>query len=297
MRFVMQKVHSAALLFFWAGVLIPFDCGLAADELLVFVGAASKPPIEEVGPLFSARRGIKIQATYGGSGFILSQMKLSRRGDIYFPGSSDFMEKAKRENLVFPETEKTVAFLVPAINVQKGNPKGIRSLSDLTRPGLRLAIAQPENVCVGTYAVEVLEKNLTPGELERFRQNLVTMVESCEKTANIIALRAVDAVIGWRVFAHWDPARIETILLKPGEVPRIGYIPAAVSRFTQKQNLARQFLEFLASSETQAIFKRHGYLMSVEEARAFALPTTPAGGEYSLPDSWRRGSYSPGSKR
>jgi molybdate transport system substrate-binding protein len=215
-------------------------------------------------------------------------MKLARMGDVYFPGSSDFMEKAKREKLVFPETERIITYLVPAINVQKGNPRNIRSLRDLLRPGLRLAIADPEGVCVGTYAVEVVEKNLGPEERERFRKNLATTVESCEKTANIISLKGVDAVIGWRVFQHWDPGRIETILLKPEEVPRIGYIPVAVSTFIRKRPLAEEFIHYLTQTESKEIFRKHGYLMSVEEARQYALPETPVGGEYILPESWKR---------
>ena len=260
----------------------------SSDPLLIFAGAASKPPTEEVARAFGQRAGMQVRLTFGGSGFVLSQMKLARMGDVYFPGSSDFMEKAKREKLVFPETEKIIAYLIPAINVQKGNPRNIRSLRDLTQPNLRLAIADPEGVCVGTYAVEVVEKNLRPEERERFRKNLATTVESCEKTANIISWKGVDAVIGWRVFQHWDPGRIETILLKPEEVPRIGYIPAAVSTFTRKRPLAEEFIQSLTQTEAREIFKRHGYLMSVEEARAYALPGTPVGGEYVLPGSWKR---------
>ena len=85
-------------------------------------------------------------------------MKLTKKGDIYFPGSSDFMELAKRDGIVFPETESKVVYLVPAINVQKGNPKDIKTLKDLTRHGIRIAIANPESVCVGIYAVEIIEK-------------------------------------------------------------------------------------------------------------------------------------------
>jgi len=258
------------------------------QSLLVFAGAASKPPTEEVARAFGQRAGIRVQLTFGGSGFVLSQMKLARMGDVYFPGSSDFMEKAKREKLVFPETEKIIAYLIPAVNVQKGNPRNIRSLQDLARPNLRLAIADPEGVCVGTYAVEVVEKNLSSEEKERFRKNLATTVESCEKTANVISLKGVDAVIGWRVFQQWDPGRIETVLLKPEEVPRIGYIPAAVSTFTRKRPLAEEFIQFLTQTEAKEIFRKHGYLMSVEEARAYTLPGTPVGGEYVLPGSWKR---------
>jgi molybdate transport system substrate-binding protein len=270
------------------GLLLPYSSATGSDDLFIFAGAASKPPTEEAAKLFGQKTGISVRVTFGGSGFVLSQMKLSRKGDIYFPGSSDFMEKARREKLVFPETEKIIAYLIPAINVQKGNPQKIRSLQDLLKPGLRIAIADPESVCVGTYAVEVIEKNLSPAEQELFRKNLVTTVESCEKTANIISLKGVDAVLGWRVFEHWDPQRIETVFLKPQEVPRIGYIPAAVSTLSGDRALAERFVNFLISPEVKALFRRHGYLMSPEEAQKFTLPHTPIGGEYSLPDSWRR---------
>lgn len=277
-----------SVLLMLATVIVVPPSHASSRSLLVFAGAASKPPAEEAARVFTQKTAIEVNITFGGSGFVLSQMKLARRGDVYFPGSSDFMEKARREMLIFPETEKIVTYLVPAINVQKGNPHNIRSLKDLLKPGLRLAIADPDSVCVGTYAVEVVQKNFNPEERQQFRKNLVTTVESCERTANILSLKGVDAVLGWEVFQHWDPERIETIFLKPEEVPRIGYIPAAVSRFTKDRNLAEKFVQFLTSPESKAIFKKHGYLMSLQEAKAYTLPDTPVGGEYSLPGTWRR---------
>ena len=266
----------------------PAPLQASSKSLLVFAGAAGKPPTEEAAKLFQRKKGVEVQVTFGGSGFVLSQMKLARKGDIYFPGSSDFMEKAKKEKLVYPETEKIVTYLIPAINVQKGNPRNIRSLRDLLPPGVRLGIADPETVCVGTYAVEVIEKNLSPEERGRFRKNLATTVESCEKTANIISLKTVDAVIGWRVFQYWDPGRIETVLLRPEEIPRIGYIPAAVSVFTKDRTLAEDFIQFLSAPEGQELFRKHGYLTRLEEARKFTLPGTAVGGEYELPGEWKR---------
>ncbi|MFN3921940.1 MAG: molybdate ABC transporter substrate-binding protein, partial [Caldimicrobium sp.] len=176
----------------------------AQERILVFAGAASKPPTEEAAKAFEKKTGIKVDLVFGGSGYVLSQMILSKKGDIYFPGSSDYMELAKKKGVVFPETERYVVYLVPAINVQKGNPKNIKSLKDLTRPGLKVAIANPEGVCVGAYAVEIIEKNFSPEEKAQFRKNLINYTESCEKTATAISLRAADAVIGWRVFQYWD---------------------------------------------------------------------------------------------
>ncbi len=46
--------------------------------------------------------------------------------------------------LIFP--------VVLTIIVQKGNPKNIISLEDLTRPIISVGIADPEAVCIGLYA-------------------------------------------------------------------------------------------------------------------------------------------------
>ena len=78
----------------------------AADSLMVFAGAASKPPTEEAAKAFEAKTGVKVDVIFGGSGYVLSQMMLGKKGDIYFPGSSDYMELAKKKDVVFPETEK-----------------------------------------------------------------------------------------------------------------------------------------------------------------------------------------------
>ncbi|MGD0625436.1 MAG: molybdate ABC transporter substrate-binding protein [Thermodesulfobacteriota bacterium] len=287
MTSVRQILHNVLAVVVLA-LSVPYPSLASSSSLMIFAGAASKPPTEEVAKIYKQKRGVEVQVTFGGSGFVLSQMKLAHRGDVYFPGSSDFMEKAKRDGLVFPETERIVAYLIPAINVQKGNPWKIQSLKDLLKPGLRLAIADPESVCVGAYAVEVVEKNLTPKERALFRKKLVTTVESCEKTANIISLKGVDAVIGWEVFERWDPQRIETVLLRASQVPRIGYIAAAVSAFTRDRVLAEQFIHFLISPDAKAVFRKHGYLMTLDEARKFALPDTPVGGEYTLPKEWRK---------
>jgi molybdate transport system substrate-binding protein len=255
--------------------------------MLIFAGAASKPATEEAVSIFQEKFGVTVDVIFGGSGFVLSQMKLTKKGDLYFPGSSDFMELAKKESSVFPESEKIIVYLIPAINVQKGNPKRIYSLNDLTKDGIRIAIANPEMVCVGTYAVEIIERNLSPVLKERFKKNLVNYTESCEKTANVVSLKAVDAVLGWRVFQYWDPERIETIYLKPEEVPRIGYIPVAISKFTHDKTLSQNFIDFLISHNGKAIFRKYNYLMDPLEARRFTKPDTPVGGAYVLPDEWR----------
>lgn len=256
------------------------------QSLMVYAGSASKPPTEEAAKLFEQKTGVKVDLIFGGSGTVLSQMKLAKQGDLYFPGSSDFMEKAKQEGLVYPETESKIVYLVNAINVQKGNPKGINNLKDLLKPGIKVAIANPETVCVGLYATEIIDNNFTAEEKQAFKKNLINYTESCDKTATAISLRTVDAVIGWRVFQYWDPEKIETIPLQKAQIARIGYIPIATSTFTKNKELAQQFIDFLNSTEGKAVFKKYSYFATPEEAKTYIGADKPVGGEYTLQKDW-----------
>lgn len=258
----------------------------SAASLLVYAGAASKPPTEEAAKAYEAKTGIKVDLVFGGSGFVLSQMKLAKQGDIYFPGSSDYMEKAKRDGDVVADTEKVIVYLVPAINVQKGNPHKIKTLKDLTKPGLKVAIANPEGVCVGAYAVEIMEKEFSPQEKAAFRKNLINYTESCEKTATAISLKMADAVIGWEVFQYWDPARIETIPMPAKQIPRVGYIPVAISRFSKDRAAAQKFIDFLTGPEGQKIYAKYHYFATPEAAFAWLGAKKPVGGEYVVPAEW-----------
>ncbi|NIO04611.1 MAG: solute-binding protein [Proteobacteria bacterium] len=248
------------------------------------MGSASQPATDEAASRFEELTGMRSNLHFGGSGKMLSVMKLSGRGDLYFPGSSDFMELAKNENLVLEETERIVVYLIPAVNVLVGNPKGIYSLEDLARPGLKIGMARPDTVSTGLLWAEILEKS---GLSERVRKNIKVHTPSIAKTVQLISLKLVDAILGLRVFTYWNPEEIETILLRSEQVPRIAYIPIAVSSLSKKREEAQLFIDFLISDEGRAIYRRWNYLVTEQEARGFALPGAALGGTWELPEAWK----------
>jgi molybdate transport system substrate-binding protein len=257
---------------------------LAGDQprpVLVFAGSASQPPLEEAAAAFTKKTGIPVILHLGGSGTMLSQLRLTGRGDLYIPGSPDFLELARAQNLV--EGDATIlAYLVPAIIVAKGNPLGIHGLDDLARPGLRVGLADPQGVCVGLYAVEVLIANQLA---ERVRPNLRGQVESCARAASMIPLGMADAVLGWREFAAWNPAAMEVVLLRPEQMPRLAFIPAVTVRGAGNPVGAAAFTTYLVSSEGAAIFRKWGYLTREDDVRPLA-PAARIGGSYRLPPGW-----------
>lgn len=242
-------------------------------KVVVFAGAASAPVLEEAARIFETRYSVKVELRLGGSGSVLSAMKISRTGDIFLPGSPDFLLQAAKQGVVNMTTGhvEVFAYLVPAIIVQKGNPKNITSLEDLARPGIRVGIADPESVCVGLYAKDLLEWN---GLWESISKNIVVYAQSCDATAALIPEKAVDAIVGWHVFQAWTPDKADIIWITPNRIPKISYIAGALSVFAENKASAEAFLDFLASSDGRAIWAKYGYFVTLEDAKAHAPDAT-----------------------
>ncbi len=251
-------------------------------EITAFVGSVSKPAIEEAGEVFEEKTGIRVNLHFGGSGTMLSRMMMSNTGDLYIPAAPDYMSKAGSKGIIYPDTERILTYLVPAIGVQKGNPKDIRSLDDLTEKDVSIGICDPENCVIGEYAVEIFEKNKL---ISKIKPNIVTHAASASKTAALIPFGKVDAILIWRVIGNWNPENMDIVLIDPAEIPRIAYASGAVSTFTTDKKAAGEFLDFLASEEGQKIFTKWGYLSNEAGARKYA-PNAMVGGEHSLPEEW-----------
>ncbi|MDD5557081.1 MAG: molybdate ABC transporter substrate-binding protein [bacterium] len=257
----------------------------AGEDLLFFCGAAAKVPMEEIVAAYGREKGVKVAVTYGGSGALLSQMRLSRRGDVYLCGSPDYVAIGEEQGLLRPGTDRRIAYLVPAIIVPAGNPARIASLDDLARPGVRVAIGNPETVCLGLYAVELLERN---GLLEKvLRDNVAVFAKSCEDVAMLAAAGRVDASIGWDVFKTWTPDRVEWIRIAPDRIPRIAYMAMAVPVSARDAAASADFISWCAGERGARIFSKWGSIAEEAAARRHA-PGASIGGVYALPPAYYR---------
>ena len=265
---------------------VPLGCGesepSAPTSLTLFCGSASKPAMERITARFERETGVEVNTIFGGSGTLLSQIELSQQGEIYLPGSPDYIIIANKKELLVEGSERIIAYLVPAIITPAGNPAGIYSLPDLARPGTRVGLGNPETVCLGLYAVELLEAN---GLLEKVMKNVVTFGGSCSRTANLAAMSKLDAILGWRVFHFWNPDRMVYVPIDPRKIPRISYIPISIPVHTRDLELSRSFIEFVLSPAGLSVYEDLGYLTDLEAAKELA-PRASVGGEYSLPEEY-----------
>lgn len=239
------------------------------EKVIVFAGAASAPVLEEAARMFEAKHRIKVELRLGGSGSVLSAMKISKTGDLFIPGSPEYLLQAVKLGVVNITSGhvRIFAYLVPAIVVQKGNPRNITSLEDLARPGIRVGIGDPKSVCVGLYAKELLERS---GLWENVSRNIVVYAQSCDATAALIPAGAVDAIIGWHVFQAWTPDKAELVWIAPSKIPRISYLAGAVTAFAEDRSSAEAFLDFLASKDAQVVWAKYGYFSTEQDAKMHA---------------------------
>lgn len=257
-------------------------CSKKSPELNFFCGAAVKVPMEEILSNFEKETGIKVNVIYSGSGNLLSQMELSKKGDVYLCGSPDYIIIGEKNGLLVKGAAKKVAYLVPAILTPGDNPKKIKSLEDLAKKDVRVGIGNPETVCLGLYAVELLDKN---NLLEKVMPNVVVFAKGCAATANLIVIGKVDAILGWRVFKNWNPDRVKLIKIAPQKIPRISYIAITVTKFVRNRRLADKLINYILSNKGKDVFKKWGYITDENEARKYA-PDARIGGRYKLPDKY-----------
>ncbi len=264
----------------------------ASEPLMVFCGAAFKQPMEQVAKAFSEKTEVKVMVTYGGVGTLLSQIILTKQGDLLIVPSEFIMQKARSKGVILPGSVQSLAYVAPAINVRKGNPKNIKSLGDLARPSIRVAIANPELVFIGMLAVEIVQRSsLSADEVKQLQKNIVTYPEDYNKLAATLMLGNADAIIGLHNLSEWYPQKVDTVKLKTGEVRRIGAGQVAILKNSRNIPQAEKFKKFIVSSEGQKIFARFNYFPTEQDAFRWIGAKKPVGGERPAPLDWKKNEY------
>jgi molybdate transport system substrate-binding protein len=242
------------------------SCSTAQSKLSIFAAAGAKLPLDDIGQKFGEKYGVTIEISYGGGGDVLNQMVLSHSGDVYVAPEQGFMEIAVKKQAICPETIRSIAYMIPVIAVQKGNPKNILTLNDLARPGIRVAITRPETTLLGKYAPEIFSK---AGLAEAIRSNIVTEAARPDSLLTMLVMGQVDAGIIWHFYQLQALDKIEVIYLAPEQLTGIGEMQIAASSYSQNKKGAQQFIDFVTSENGKEVFKKLGYLTDAKEVSKY----------------------------
>lgn len=225
----------------------------SADLLLVHAAAGTRLPIERLAAQYEELHGTRIQLNYGGSGALLGALKVRPRGDIYIAADSSYVEKAQGFGIV--REILPLASMRPVLAVPAGNPRGIRSLADLERSDLRVALAEPDVAAVGQIGRAALQ---SLGRWEAVRRGLKVTKPTEPELATDLELGAVDVTILWSSTVHQRPGLEAVHDATLDQNPR--RITGGVLAGSAVPAEALRFLRFAAASDRGGpIFQAAGF--------------------------------------
>ena len=247
----MNRSLSLAMIFILAAV-----PAFAAD-LVIFSGAGLMKPMEEMRRNFEGAESVKVDVHYGSSGEIFGMLAAGQPCDVIIPGAEKYTMDALENGWVEKDTIKKLVLHIPVIGVPKGNPAGIKSLDDLTRKGVKVALGDPKAPAIGRVSKKMLTQ---AGLWEKVQPNIEVYAPTVNQLLIYVALGQVDATIVWKDFTAWaeGKGKIATVDIDRARND-IKTIPTAVCTKASNKGLAVKFNNYIASPEGMAVWKKWGF--------------------------------------
>ena len=164
--------------------------GTPQAALVVFCAAGLKNPVEAAAKAYEQEAKVSVQLQYGGTGTLLSQIRVAGKGDLFIAADDGAVADARRMDLV--REALPVAIQTPVIAVRAGNPKNIRSFADLLREDVKFALANPESASIGKSVQAAAGENWA-----KFSAKVAVMKPTVTEIAADLVLGAVDAAVLW----------------------------------------------------------------------------------------------------
>ncbi|NQT92991.1 MAG: molybdate ABC transporter substrate-binding protein [Lentisphaerae bacterium] len=220
---------------------VPGDPWTLRPELTLFAGSVNRRAMEPVIRRFEAREGVRVNTVYNGCGILTAQMRTIRQADdpgfpdayiacdvYYLDTVAELFEQGTRVS----ETDIVVV-------VAEGNPKNIRTPEDLVRPGVRVAIGQPDQCTIGVLSRRLLEDaNLYQRLL---KNNVVTQTATSALLVPAVTTGSADAALAYRTDTLAEAARTDVIDIDSPLAKAVQ--PFAIARGTQHKQLAARLFE------------------------------------------------------
>jgi len=225
----------------------------AGESLVVYCAASNKSVIEAIRRDYEAAFGRAVTIQYGSAQTLLASMQVSRSADLFLPADTSYLDMARR--IGFGLVEYPLARMNAVLAVPLGNPKAIRTFSDLLRPGVRVAQASAESAAIGKLTRETLSHS---GNWDRLAANTVVFKTTVNDVANDVKLGSVDAGIVFDAVLH-DYETLERVA-----IPELESIQAHVSigliASSPKVRAASHFARFASARDKGlAHYRAHGF--------------------------------------
>ena len=222
--------------------------------LRLYAGAGLRRAVAALAEAFSRATGIGVEPDFGGSGMLISRVRLDPEADLFLPGDVWYVDRLAEETHLVA-SRKTVACLVPVIIVRRGNPKGVHALEDLLRSDVRVGLGNPRACQIGRLSDEILRR--AGGDRTRIGAKESITVE---ELGVWVKAGDVDAAIVWDVTAKAIADAVVSIEISAG-VNVTSTVTVAILTTSRYPGEATRFVDFMTGTEGRAILEREGLTM------------------------------------
>ncbi|MFB3891358.1 MAG: extracellular solute-binding protein [Phycisphaerae bacterium] len=184
--------------------------------LYCYVGGTMEPAMKELAADWLKQTGQAVDIDKADSGQCLVKIEQTGKGDLYI-AHDPFPAAARKKGLV--SQSFVVATLTPVIVVAKGNPKGIKGLEDLAKPGVRLGLTDATYSTLGHMAPFMFNK---AGLQEAIQKNVTTTMREGGAIANEVMLGHLDAAIVWNAVAFLRRDKLDAVPIAAKYLPAAG---------------------------------------------------------------------------
>ncbi len=212
----------------------------------VFAAASLTESFTTLGKQFeSAHQGVTVKFNFAGSSALATQINQGAPADVFASAAPKNMQAVT--DAVAPTTFVKNQLVIA---VAKGNPKKIAGLSDLTGPGLKVALCA-EAVPCGAAARAALDASgvkLTP----------VTLEQDVKAALSKVKLGEVDAALVYRTDAKASTADVDAVEF-PESAKAINEYPIAVLKKAANPAGAQAFVDYVLSADGITVLTGAGF--------------------------------------
>ena len=226
-----------------AAVALAGGCGGGEEPLTVFAAAS-------LTEAFTTLDG-DARFNFAGSDELATQIREGAEADVYAAASPRYPRELQAEGLV--ERPRLFATNTLVVVVPADNPAGIRSVADLSVPGVKLVIGA-EGVPIGDYAREVLANLGATDALG----NVVSTEDDVKGVVGKVAAGEADAGFVYATDARAAGPDVRALEL-PAEAQAVVEYHVAVVRESERRVQAEGFVERLVGADGRRALERAGF--------------------------------------
>lgn len=222
-------------------------------KLTVLCGGSFRPPMEELVAAFEEQTGIPAELSFGQSEDLLPMVKVREEGDL-FVSHDPYLDYVDEAGALLGAAQ--IGYVSPVVVVAKDNPAGVESLDDLAKPGVKVALPNPEFSTCGQMLFKLLEKKGIKDDVLANAEGAIFRSHSQIGTA--LKLRQREAGVMWNGVAHTFRDSLE-VVPTPYEYEDTIRVWVIGLNYTEHEAGVKQLLDF-ARKQGADIFAKYGYV-------------------------------------